>query len=128
MSHFVAIDCTTSGGGKAKGFILIWANHVNLNIVDTNKHFNDVYIISNYNILDCWITGLYGHYKPVNKPMTCAIIVDLYHSINMDNWILFGDFNMVKFASEKQGGNPIDVKMANMITETITNCNLYDVG
>lgn len=104
MSHFVVVDCTTSGSGKAGGLILIWANHVNLNFVGTNIYLNDVYIISNDNIPDCWITGLYGHSKPINKHMTCAIIVGIYHSINMGNWIPFGDFNMVKFASEKQGG------------------------
>lgn len=46
----------------------------------------------------------------------------------MDDWIVCGNFNLVRSSFKKQGGNLIDNNLANLISNTIDDCNLNDVG
>lgn len=47
------------------------------------------------------------------------MIIDMSNSNNMNNWIVFGDFNIVKL---------IDNNIVYLFNDTITNCNLDDIG
>jgi len=60
--------------------------------------------------------------------LTCSLITDLSNINPNPNWLLFGDFNINMYNSEKLGGNPIDANLAVCFKNTIIVCNLQDLG
>ncbi|GAU19905.1 hypothetical protein TSUD_95100 [Trifolium subterraneum] len=90
-------------------------------------------------MIDCYVdcgdtmsswraTGIYGYSKHHQKPMTCGLISDLYHTNHHDNWLLFGDFNLILNTSEKQGGRDTHYNSYRLFNNTLTNCDLLDLG
>lgn len=41
------------------------------------------------------------------------MIINLAQRHNFNNWLMFGDFNIITKATEKNGGNPIDFNLTN---------------
>jgi hypothetical protein len=47
---------------------------------------------------------------------------------NYPNWLLFGDFNLVLSSQEKSGGNIIEPNITTSFRNTISHCDLHDLG
>jgi hypothetical protein len=60
--------------------------------------------------------------------MTCELISDLSRTNTHDNWLLFGDFNLIRSPNEKYGGNSNNSSLINLFDDTLNNCNLVDLG
>jgi hypothetical protein len=120
------VDCSTTGGGKAGGLALLWNNcTMHLNIIGFDLNYIDCIILSN-NI--AWrATGIYGFPYNHQKLLTCNLIFDLNNNSDNNNWLIFGDFNMVLSSNEKIGGNPIDYNITNSFRSTLDECNLTDL-
>jgi hypothetical protein len=56
------------------------------------------------------------------------LISDLKNTRTNDNWLVFGDFNMVLSSDEKVGGNPIDYNITDQFRTTLDACDLIDLG
>lgn len=74
MSNHYVIDCTTSGGGKTGGVILMWTNCVNLTIFDINTFFIDGYMSYFDQTHTCRFTCRYGYPNHKNTHLTYSII------------------------------------------------------
>jgi exonuclease III len=98
------IDCSTSGGGRAGGLLLIWNPcNIDLTIINESLNYIDMQIISNNTV---WrATGLYGFPQNQNKHLTCKLIEDLAGASQIPNSIIFGDFNISLYNNEKLGGS-----------------------
>lgn len=92
----------------------MWTNCVNLTIFDGYMSYFD-------QTDTCMFTCIYGYPNHKNTHLTYSIIKDLHKINNIDECILFDDFN-------KQGGDPIDMNIINMFNDTINYCNLNDIG
>jgi hypothetical protein len=73
-------------------------------------------------------TGLYGYSKTQQKPMTCELISNLSKTNTHDNWLLFGDFNLIRNSNEKHGGRESYNSPSSLFNDTLTACDLNDLG
>ena len=51
-------------------------------------------------------TGIYGEPDWNHKDRTWTDLRNLFSSSNLEPWLLIGDFNVILYDSEKEGGNP----------------------
>jgi hypothetical protein len=125
--HVYQVDCSTTGGGRAGGLLMLW-NYCNvvLTIIDENSNYIDMHITSNN--IQWRATGLYGFPQANNKFLTCDLINELATNNNNHNWLLFGDFNIITNNGEKMGGNAYDHNIMSLFYDTINNCALQDLG
>jgi exonuclease III len=123
------IDCSVSGGGRAGGLAILWNFCTfNLNIINYDLHYIDM-LITNQQHPNTWrATGIYGYPKTQEKFLTCQLINDLSCINNNPNWCLFGDFNILLSSDEKSGGNPLDPNLTTSFRNTISLCDLQDLG
>jgi hypothetical protein len=99
---------------------------IDLSLINDCSNYIDVQIKSN-NIM--WrATGLYGFPQNQNKFLTCSIIEELAEAPQHQNWLLFGDFNIILHNDEKMGGNAYDHRLIERFRNTISRCNLQDLG
>jgi hypothetical protein len=121
------VDCSTAGGVRAGGLALLW-NNCNFDIEINNHDFNYIdFLINSHNKV--WrAIGIYGYSTHHSKFLTCKLINDLSQTSNNQNWLIFGDFNIVLNSDEKVGGNSIDYNITNSFRNTIDMCNLNDLG
>jgi hypothetical protein len=75
---------------------ICWTNDVKLKIIDFNERLIDCYVECDDNMNSWRATGLYGYSKTQQKPMTCELISNLSKTNTHDNWLLFGDFNLIR--------------------------------
>ncbi|MCH84377.1 hypothetical protein A2U01_0005209, partial [Trifolium medium] len=72
--------------------------------------------------------GIYGYSKHHQKPMTCDLITNLYQTNHHENWLLFGDFNLVLNSAEKEGGKDLHSSTTSLFHNTLNQCDLMDLG
>lgn len=126
-SSFI-VDCTTTGGGKSGGLILLWNSTYDVEIKLHDFYYIDT-IITSVDDNHSWrCTGIYGFPQHLNKFLTCETITNLAFKNQNPNWLIFGDFNMVMNYAEKLGGNAIDLNITQAFRDTINVCNLIDLG
>jgi len=122
------VDCSTSGGGKSGGLILLWNPIFKVEIKMFDFFYIDSIITSTIDNISWRCTGIYGYPQRHNKFLTCDTMSNL-SSINWNpNWLIFGDFNMILNNEEKSGGNPLDLNITQLFRDTINVCNLNDLG
>jgi hypothetical protein len=122
------VDCIISNSNRSGGLAMFWTNDVKLDIISYNERCIDCYI-DRSNIDIGWrASGLYGFSSHQQKPQTCDLIKYLFQNNNHENWLLFGDFNMVLNHAEKLGGRDIDYTHTNLFQETLNDCQLQDLG
>jgi hypothetical protein len=123
------IDCSVNGGGRAGGLAILW-NHciLNLHIINSDLHYIDMLISDLHNTLKWRATGIYGYPQAHNKFLTCKLINDLSCFDANPNWLIFGDFNITLTSDEKFGGNPLDPNITSSFRNTLSLCNLQDLG
>jgi hypothetical protein len=128
LSNHFCVDCTISSRNRSGGLAMFWTNNVNLNIVGYNNNMIDCYIECDIDRNKWRATGIYGFPNKENKILTCDLISSLNQSNMNDQWLLFGDFNLVFNSYEKQGGRDINYNTINIAQDTLSNCNLMDLG
>lgn len=82
-------DCTISNGRRAGGLALLWNNVVNVEILQANKNFLDMYITSSDSNLTWYAIGFYGYPYYSSKHLTCKVIQDISLDRNNDKWLIF---------------------------------------
>jgi hypothetical protein len=107
---------------------MFWTNDVKHDIISYNDRCIDCYIDRSNSDIGWRASGLYGFSSHQQKPQTCDLIKYLFQNNNHENWLLFGDFNMVLNHAEKLGGRDIDYTHTNLFQETLNDCQLQDLG
>jgi exonuclease III len=128
LSNHFYVDCTMSSRNRSGGLAMLWSNNVNLNIVGYNNNMIDCYIMCDNGRNNWRATDIYGFPNHDNKTLTCDLISNLNHTNVNDQWLLFGDFNLILNSYEKQGGRDNNYNIINMAQNTINDCNLVDLG
>jgi exonuclease III len=105
-NHFV-VDCILSERNRRGGLAMFWTNDVKLNIIGFSENMIDCYVDCGNNVSSWRATGLYGFSKHHQKSRTCDLISNLYNSEQHDNWLIFGDFNLIFNSNEKQGAEMV---------------------
>jgi exonuclease III len=103
LPNLFVVDCNITQNNRRGGLAMMWANNVNLQIIGNNENMIDCYVVCG-NIESSWrATGFYGYPKNHQKALTCDLISNLNHNNTHENWLLFGDFNLILNSNEKQG-------------------------
>jgi hypothetical protein len=112
------VDCSTAGGGRAGGLILLWNPcNINLTIIDENLNYIDAHI--SYNNIVWRATGIYGFPQSQNKFLTCNLINELAGNQQNQKWLIFGDFNIILNNEEKWGGGMLWTPTSLTFLETL---------
>jgi hypothetical protein len=122
------VDCTNSNNNRSGGLAMFWTADVKLDIISYNERIIDAYVDCDNNSLGWRASWIYGFSTHQQKPQTCDIIKNLFQNISHENWLLFGDFNMVLHHAEKQGGRDINSNLTFMFQDVFNLCNLQGLG
>jgi exonuclease III len=124
------VNCALNGTrGRSGGLLLLWNNctcHVDINNMDFN--YIDCLITNTSSSAQWHASGVYGYPQHHNKHLTCELIKNLANNHNNHKWLLFGDFNLITSCHEKSGGNPLDNNITTLFRNTLTMCDLQDLG
>jgi exonuclease III len=126
-NHFI-VDCTMSTRNRSGGLAMFWCNNVNITIVGYNNNMIDCYVMSDNNSSNWRATDIYGFPQQDKKVMTCELINNLKLANCHDQWLVFGDFNLIMHPSEKQGGRDNNHNIINLALDMLNDCNLVDLG
>lgn len=73
-------------------------------------------------------TRIYGHPEEGNKYKTGELLQSLYRNNESIPWLYGGDFNLMLWSYEKQGGNEFHFEDAALFREAIDGCRLEDMN
>lgn len=73
------------------------------------------------------ITGVYGHLETENKAKTGQLLKSLYYENELP-WLCGGDFNLMMWSTEKQGGADFRFDEAVLFREACDYCKLEDLN
>jgi hypothetical protein len=128
LSKHFFVDCNISDRNRSGGLAILWNNDVHLSINGYNERMIDCYVDCG-DSLGCWrATGVYGYSKQHQKNLTCDLITNLANTNQHENWLLFGDLNLIFNSNEKQRGRDSNFNSLTMANNTIKACNLIDLG
>jgi exonuclease III len=127
FSNFI-VDCTMSPRNRSGCLALFWSNNVKITIIGYNNNMIDCYVESDNNNNLWRATGIYGFPQHDKKINTCDLISSLFNSNQHDQWLLFGDYNLIVNSSDKQGGRDNNSNSNYILQDTLNNCNLVDLG
>jgi len=128
LPNYHLVNCAKYNGKRSSGLVMLWNNDVTLSIHNFNNRYIDCYITCVIIGLNWYATGFYGFSIHNEKHKSCELIDFIANSHTNDNWIIFGDFNMVLNGNEKMGGNDIDYNIADNFHNTINRHSLHDLG
>jgi exonuclease III len=128
LPNYLLVNCGKQNGKRSGGLAMIWKSDVNLTILDHNERYIDCYINCPSNNISWYATGFYGFSTHNEKHKSCDIINNIRSTHQHDNWLIFGDFNMIINADEKLGGNQMDTNISDLFHNTLNACNLIDLG
>jgi hypothetical protein len=128
LSNFLMVNYSMNNGHRAGGLAIIWNCNIHVDILQFNKMFIDTYITSCNSNFSWYSTGFCGSPYSNKKHLTCNAIKDLHNNRINENWLIFGDFNLIRNSSEKLGGNGLDINLSDMFHDTLNQCDLIDLG
>lgn len=103
-------------------------NTITVDIRSLSLNFIDIIIDSGNENRILRGSGFYGFPEQQNKFRTCDLIRSLSQSNFNQNWILFGDFNLILSQDKKLGGNLANTNHIDMFRKAIPAGNLSDLG
>jgi hypothetical protein len=126
--NFISFNCIVNGTtGISGGIMLLW-DPCAIDINNMEFNYIDVSVTNLSSNVHWRATGVYGYPKHHEKHITCDLLSNLNNNHNSNNWLIFGDFNIVLTSNEKQGGNPIDSNLSILFKDSINSCGLQDLG
>jgi len=128
LLNYHLVNCAKANGKRSGGLAMLWKSDVNLTILNFSERYIDYYISCSITNIKWYATGFYGFLTHNEKHKSCDLIKNISNSHQHDNWLIFGDFNIVLNSDEKLGGNPIENTIADNFHNTLNTCNLTDLG
>jgi hypothetical protein len=128
--NIYVIDYILNGErGRSGGILFLW-NYCtcHVEIKDVNSNYINALVTNISNQMQWRATGVYGYPQHHNKHLTCELIQNLANNSFNNNWLLFGDFNLILNTNEKYGGNPMDTNTTSLFRDTLNLCGLQDLG
>ncbi|KAL6288610.1 hypothetical protein ACE6H2_006120 [Prunus campanulata] len=96
--------------GRSGGIVLMWNTHL-VSVTDSLVGEFSVSIkITLNHCLDWWLSGIYGPCKQRERKRFWEELADLFGYCG-EKWCLGGDFNVVRFISEKSNGGRVTKSM-----------------
>ena len=119
-SFIVPID------GLRGGLALFWKSEIRIGV--RNSSLSDIDAVVEGDSLGCWqLTGFYGQPKTNRRVESWSLLKSLRGSSHLP-WLVVGDFNEIRFQSEKEGGAPRPNWQMARFNESINFCGLKEVG
>jgi exonuclease III len=113
--------------GKSGGLALLWRNDICVEIQNYSRHHINA-VVSMEKTGPPWkFSGFYGH-PEADKRSESWSLLRLLGSFNPHSWLCLGDFNEILEADEKFGGNPKSRSQMKEFRDTLSCCNLHDLG
>ncbi|KAA3468179.1 reverse transcriptase [Gossypium australe] len=113
--------------GSRGGLCLAWKSGMDISLRSFSKWYIDVVVKEDNSQIEWRFTGFYG--SPYSKDR--IQVWDLLKKLRQNGtgpWLVAGDFNEIMYSFEKNGGLPRDPKRMEVFKETLTECQLKDIG
>ena len=121
----IAVDCMGDGRRRKGGIAILWKEGWDVTLGSLSANHIDVTILMEDGIK--WrFTGVYGHPESDNKGKTGRLLCSLYNDEGLP-WLCGGDFNLMLWSSEKQGGADFNFDEAGMFRQALDYCKLDDL-
>jgi hypothetical protein len=112
--------------GRSGGLVLYWNNDLKVTSFEVSKKFIDIRIKEDE--ADGWrLTGVYGEPSGDRKHLTWDCLRSLYAIVDLP-WMMLGDCNEILYGAEKDGGNQRPQRCMQAFRDTLSFCNLEDMG
>jgi hypothetical protein len=113
--------------GRAGGLMLLWDEHVNIQLKYEHTNYIDVLVSGETPDKDWRLTGIYGESVWRHKHKTWRYMSDLHRQTNIP-WLVSGDMNEILSESEKEGGAPRPLAYMQAFRDCLSDCGLDDLG
>uniref|UniRef100_A0A803MKN4 CCHC-type domain-containing protein n=1 Tax=Chenopodium quinoa TaxID=63459 RepID=A0A803MKN4_CHEQI len=111
---------------RKDGLALLWNNNSDVNIRSYSLHHIDALVRSSLH--GVWrFSGVYGHPEDENKYKT-GLLLESLKEVNDNPWLCGGDWNLMLYSGEKQGGRAFNVEEADILRAVVSHCQLEDLG
>ncbi|XP_042504810.1 uncharacterized protein LOC122081684 [Macadamia integrifolia] len=121
MDDSFSIDSHRASGGLA----LFWKQHIDLEILSSNRHFIDS-MVKLDNGIAFFLTSVYGDPVRENRQQVWDQLMQLGVERQSD-WMCHGDFNSFLSWREKEGGNPTEPRDTVGFQNLVDSCELLDL-
>ena len=112
--------------GRSGGLALLWKDSIKVRVQTYSQHHIDVHV--HMDTHSWWrLIGFYSHLEQHKRHETWKLLNHL-GSRNQIPWLCLGDFNEILSQEEKQGIHLQPVRQMLEFRDTITACNLIDIG
>lgn len=125
-TNMVVVSCEGEGRKRSGGVALLWSDTMDINIITMSINHIDSHICKE-GAAEWRFTGVYGPPEEVNKHKTTCLLRSLRAKSDLP-WVCGGDFNLMLYSHEKQGGNGFNMMEAVMFGEAMEHCQLGDLG
>ncbi|XP_055962333.1 uncharacterized protein LOC126687828 [Mercurialis annua] len=113
--------------GRGGGLALFWNKNLNFQVGSFSQNHIDFSIVDDAINFQWKGMGMYGWSETGNKFRTCELMRQFCSNENVP-LLLFGDFNLFLFNSEKQGGPVRDQRELQLFRNAINECGVADLG
>ncbi|XP_057248295.1 uncharacterized protein LOC130590250 [Beta vulgaris subsp. vulgaris] len=120
------VDCVGDGRRRKGGVCLLWREDWDITILSFSTNHIDS-IVNAEGGMTWRFTGIYGFPETENKAKTGALLKTLHNRESMP-WLCGGDFNLMLWSVEKQGGGDFRFEEAELFREACDHCELYDLN
>ncbi|RYQ95391.1 uncharacterized protein [Arachis hypogaea] len=116
---------------EAQGFVggiwILW-NRMDIDITMMEMHSQYIHVRVQVNgEKERYLTAVYASPNNQIRKLLWPKLVHIANSMAGD-WLVAGDFNEIKEASEKKGGAAVNIRACNIFSNWINSCRLIDLG
>ena len=113
--------------GLRGGLALFWKSEIRMVVRNSSLSYIDA-VVEGDSSLGCWqLTGFYGQPETNHRVESWSLLKSLRGSSHWP-WLVVGDFNEIRYQSEKEGGAPRPNWQMARFNESINICGLKEVG